>query len=353
MSYVNLSNREAERLFKSWGFIEETGKMSSVAVGGHLFLRYLTQEGPRVSITAPGRAAKTPRRAYERAAEIVGVPLKDFMLGPKKALAKVERELEQLNAEEKAADPLGIRDKIRRPLTPPPPGRHDVLDLARLDSILERWDDHCRECGQCAPYLGCNPQTLLDTDQIPRDPEHYRNPPAFPATAPEEPEVSLTPTDEKVLNAVLDAVQPITARDLAIQLGIHLTTARDSLLKHARAGDLFNIGRETKAGGGRPADLYWHAPSPPLTDPVQEPPVQTLTEAVLLREAEASVNLDKGDGQTYVLENAFTAEPSEIVLPKTMRVFEETEIRWPSGGIVIKDDAGNLYVARALTEEGR
>ena len=45
----------------------------------------------------------------------------------------------------------------------------------------------------------------------------------------------------------------------------------------------------------------------------------------------------------------------DVTAPKVVmgRVFEETYIQWPGGGIVLRDQEGVLYVARALVEDGR
>lgn len=359
---INLNNREAMRLFYDWGFEDDP---SPGATGGHWYFVY-PPTGQRCTITSPGRHSKTPRRAYEKGAAIVGVPLDLFLLGPK----ETQRRLEKETALMPEPDPLGIRKKVKIQIGPPTPA-FDVnlvgLDpLASVAKLQEAFDSHCRQCYECAPYLGCDPREIAD--QLSLDEEHYRNPPAAPATPSppvEEAPVPLYPTAEKVLGALLEAPEPATSRQLSNSLGIRDVDVRAALRHLESESVAFRVGtqpavRRGKQRGGAPATLWWHEATAPSNkpDPTPEPdptpaeepavtqPVIDLihTDHPALREARASVALDKGDGQTFAVDG------STPVSAPSVRVFEETEIAWPTGGIVIKDDQGNLYVARPLVE---
>lgn len=75
-----LNGREADRLFRAWGFVPLKSKGKHA--GGHAFYGYLSEDGPRASITAPGRKHGTPEVSYRKAAQIVGVTFQEFLLGP-------------------------------------------------------------------------------------------------------------------------------------------------------------------------------------------------------------------------------------------------------------------------------
>lgn len=78
---TSLSNRDVIALLKEWGFTEAGAK------GGHAILEF---QGRRVQVTAPGRSTKTPYKALRKAAQILGITLKDLLKGKPKVV-KVEK----------------------------------------------------------------------------------------------------------------------------------------------------------------------------------------------------------------------------------------------------------------------
>lgn len=318
--WINLDARGAERLLQAWGFEKRSEKEST-----NLWTHPDDPEERIIPFSAPDRSTRSNGKgSYRIAARVCGVNVPTWLKGPTQTALEKMRKARQLAEVAKIGelidapmDPLGINQKVA------------AQKLAAISNEID-----------------------------------FPTPPAELET----PVHAMTPVDEKVLAAVLDGLAPMTAREVAGAIGTHAVTARDSLRKLVKAGDLYVVGQQPRVSPGRAPDLFWHspvAPKPPRK-PKENPVPSALATASLMREAVASVALDRdqthsvdisdkaADAILDLVQDDMTLRgiPAQVTSP-TARVFEETEIKWPGGGIVIKDDAGNLYVARALTEEGR
>lgn len=305
--WINLDAKGAERLLQVWGFEKHSEKETTT-----LWTHPDDPEKRIIPFSAPDRSTRSNGKgSYRIAARVCGVNVPTWLKGPTQTALEKMRKTRQL------AEVAQIGELIDAPMDPL--GINQKVAAQKLAAITNEID--------------------------------------FPPTPTAEPETTmptLSPTDEKVLAAVLDGLAPQTAKEVGAVIGTHDVTARDSLRKLVKLGDLYVVGQQARNTPGRAADLFWHspiAPKPPRK-PKETPVPSALATASLVREAVASVALDRD--QTHSVDVVKIGERISDRPPvSALRVFEETEIKWPNGGIIIKDDAGNLYVARALTEEGR
>lgn len=279
--WINLDAKDAEKLLRAWGFEIATEKETA-----NLWTHPDDPEKRLIPFSASDRSTRqNGKGSYRQAAQVCGVNVPTWLKGPTETALKKMRRNRQLD------------------------------ELVATDALLDAPDP-----------LGINTKVATDKYAKLSDEILYAAPPTIPATAEEPPVPSLTPTEEKVLAAVLDAVQPLTARELAESIGIHDVTARDSLRKLVKQNDVFVVGSQPRATPGRQPDLFWHSATAPAPAEIpQETPViipDTISE------------LD---------------EPAD----KPAKLFTETGTPWPTGGLLIQDEDGVFYVARKLVEEGR
>lgn len=287
--WINLDAKAAVKLFTDWGFevAQDKGKVQ-------LWHHTLERE-TLIPLTAPGSGRANGRSSYNKGAKVVGVTLQAFLKGPTddfRARLSIVHQLDDALDAASGPDPLGIQQKV---------AVQRATELNQTYTALKKGE--------------ISPSAVL--------------PPAPPTSEPPVP--TYTPVEEKVLAALLEATAPVPANEIASQLGIHRTSARDALRKAVREGDAYVVGSRP-GRSGPPADLFWYAPAPETTPPTpEEEPMSTVI-------------------------NLTASEPAEAVDPdptSTGKIFTETGTPWPTGGLLIQDEDGVFYVARKLVEEGR
>lgn len=309
--WINLSARDAEKLLASWGFeIVESKPLSN------LWTHPDDPEKRKIPFAIPARGSKANGKgSYRSAAQACGVSVALFLKGPtvearenmrrRRQLAEVHGSIELADA----PDPLGINLKLATQVT---------------DRVA-------------AELLHPAPLPLPEESPVP----------------------ALTPSDEKVLQALLEAHSPVASYTLSDTTGLPDRRVREALRKLEQMGDAHRVGhapaRNGTAKGGSPASLWWFEAT--FTEPTPEPdptpdPTPPLPEEPAVTVAPAAVYPTENPQPTVAPSRPDAGDRAWAALTG-IRVFEETPIVWPTGGIVIKDDEGNLYVARMLTEQGR
>jgi len=292
--WINLDAKASEKVLSDWGFVVKEDKGQT-----KLWFHPADPDQRLIPFATPGSRRGNGKGSWRTAASALGMSVNDLIKGPtpeQKVLIGALQGVSTLVKDE--PDPLGIKGTVGK----------QILDQAEVT---------LRE---------------LDVRRARLD--------------------ALTPLQRSAYDAVEH--EPLTANEIALLIERGKTVTNE-VMNHLVAEGLV-VSRtstpEDNLGTGRPRLIYLAGDEttqiPPLNRPDPEPlpdsptPVveaPTPEEAPVPDLAAVPKPPDRGDQAWAALTGT--------------RVFEETPIVWPSGGIVIKDDAGNLYVARPLVEQGK
>lgn len=314
--WINLTAKEAEKLLGDWGF-EVKRRKPQAKLWGHP----LDTENRLIPFTDPAASTReNGKSSYRIAAQVVGVPVNDFLRGPTTEwFARNLRKLGNAVVDEslEAPDPLG-------------------LQAVSADQRLTQ--------------LGRAAIATMDREKQARE----------AATA----QSSLTTLQQHALDAITG--EALTSSEVAVLVGCHPRTAQETLVVLEERG--LAVRRQAAAGElpgkGRPPWLYLagaFGTEIPTRQPVGKPLIEVLADVPdLLTDPapeETPMPAQPARDQALHLEAVAVSgfNPDDVQeAPRTSpRIFEEAGIPWPAGGILITDHEGNLYVARKLTEEGR
>lgn len=318
--WVNLTAKEAEKLLQDWGFeVQRTKPLVK------LWYHPLDPQRLIPFVDAATSQRENGKSSYRAAAQVVGVSMNAFLQGPTDEWKrKTYRDVhEALLATADGPDPLGIRDKVAHQKAVEL--SVDVIrtfDVSKADEVLE--------------------QALAEVAE----------------------EATAESIEDSRRRLVLEAIEgePLFVAEVAHLLDISPRAARESLTSLIeRKLAVRRLSEKSESDlPGRPGYLYLagppgtevpkrHLPQPataPEPDPIpEETPVSASAAEAVLESAAPSA-----EPPQYGLPEGRLPEFAKASAP---RVFEEVGLPWPTGGVLVKDENGNLYVARKLTEEGR
>ena len=316
--WVNLSSSEAEKLLRQWGFEIHTRKGT-----GNLWKHPMGE--PLIPFSDPSSRRQNGSNSFKAAAGVVGVTLKEFLKGPTAEwFARNGRAIGRaLDAAEDQPHPLGAG--VGRQLVEQ---QRSALIQNALSSLVPK------------------PQT------IPALPEVDEHTGAVTVSVPPAP----SGLADRALEAITD--EALTAPEVAILLECSTRHARDILGRLVDEGKA--VRRKAQAhevpGVGQPPWLYLagnHHSEIPFRKPTITVELEPTPEETPMP-VESTSSLPAADTFVPSVEIKTLAPENgrKVEFQPLPRVFEEVG-PWPMGGVIIKDDAGNLYVARKLVEEGR
>lgn len=382
-----LSNREAHRLLLDWGFVPI--KTKGKHAGGHAFYAY-RGDGPRVSITAPGRKADTPPAAYKKAAQIVGVSVPEFLAGPPKHPTSSEPDIpvveEQIMRTSSGAVQTPINEFSDRVLyvlqeAEEPMAYGHLSGAAGLQShrgetvarALEYLQSHGvtvkeefrRAKGGRAFKVVCLAGSKADqpTQSRPRStptptPSKEEQVPR-PLTMEEKIAKATAASSARIqaimdgrVEAIMDLIErtgdPVIRDEVATSLGLTVNQAVQALNHGIKAGVLFTrraTGAEYEGGsaGTRTKALYHHENPVPVRKALLKPRIHhtfpTATEPI----EETTVPTED---VTYIKTLAEKQAPTVALDPDIPSI--QVLRTKPDGSLVLIDAAGDLYLARKV-----
>lgn len=312
--WVNLDAKEAEKLLIAWGFVVAEEKSQS-----KLWTHPHDPEKRLIPFSNPNRGSRANgKSSYRTAAQVVGVPVARFTQGVDKgaldrlATAFLASEVDQLDAIKAGPDPLGINSVVRSQraaealqtaITPP----------REVEAPVER-----------AELRG-------------RDGKVFSH---------------------KALDAVSTAValEPVTQNEVIALTGMSKNTVERVLFYLLDEG---KVARRLAAKNevplpGRAPYLYYagdtvpERKSAPLVEPPKQITVEEAIEEITIEEVAAAATPQPEEQPVPATVIDLNTAPPAPPVQADARIYEDTGMPWPDGGVVLRDVDGRLWVAQPL-----
>lgn len=307
--WINLDAKEAEKLFAAWGFVVVEEKAQS-----KLWSHPHDPEKRLIPLSNPNRGSRANgKSSYRTAAQVVGVPVARFTQGvdngalTRLATAFLAKEVEACDEIAASPDPLGIND-VRR-------------------------SQRAAEALQMAYHPPVEPVAVEQPVEL-----RGRDGKVF---------------SQKALDAVATAValEPVTQNEVIALTGFGKNTVERVLFYLLDEGKVSRrlAEKDEVPLPGRAPYLYYAGDTVPIrTSPplaVEEPPappVQTTVEEAIAATPQPEEQPVPDPAKVIDL----VTPPAPPV--QDARIYEDTGMPWPDGGVVLRDVEGRLWVAQPL-----